>query len=195
MFDRLRRISAPAENPVALSEVKQRLRIDINDADEDADIEMMIADAVARIDGPHGVGIAMVSQQWELRLDYFPYIIELPLYPVISVDSITYVDGNGTEQTVAAVDYQTDIYSNPARIKPAYAHTWPTPRADLATVKVTFTAGYGAAADVPADLKQAILLTIGHAYAHRESVTMGNPEVLPEGAQSILNRYIAGQMA
>ena len=35
-------------------------------------------------------------------------------------------------------------------------------------VQIRFVAGYGAAAAVPEDIKEAMLLIIGHLYAHRE---------------------------
>jgi uncharacterized phiE125 gp8 family phage protein len=187
MFNRLRQVSGPNGSPVNLADVKHRIRVDINTTAEDNDIQRMIDDAVARIDGPHGTGIVLMEQQWELRLDAFMPVIEIPLYPVLSIDSIKYDDRDGNEQTLSQSDYEADIHSNPARIIPA--QDWPETKDGMAVVRVTFTAGHSTADNIPADLKQAIYLTVGHDYAHRESVLTTRSYIVPEAVQAILDRY------
>jgi uncharacterized phiE125 gp8 family phage protein len=62
-------------------------------------------------------------------------------------------------------------------------------RADAVTIE--FTAGYGAAASaVPAEIKQAMYLMIGHWYENRESVNVGNiVNELPFAAQALLEPF------
>jgi uncharacterized phiE125 gp8 family phage protein len=68
---------------------------------------------------------------------------------------------------------------------------WPaTACYNYGAVQVTFVAGYGNAAAVPADLKAAIKLLVGHLYENREAVTLGAmPAELPLGFASVTNRY------
>ena len=92
-------------------------------------------------------------------------LIRLPLGKVSSVTHLKYTDANGALQTLSAsTDYQTDLYSQPARIMPAYGASWPTVRADtFNVVTARFVAGYGSAAtDVPGPIREAILLAVGH---------------------------------
>lgn len=195
MWDRLYRVTAPAALPVSVADAKTHLRVD--HATDDALIQRLIEAAVGAIDGPPGIGIAMVSQVWRLSLDSFPCsVIELPLGPVLTVDSITYVDTAGATQTLPSGDYQTDITRNPARIAPAYGKFFPSTRLGLNAVKVQFTAGFGAASAVPSDLKSAILLIVGNLYTNRDATVLGAAVAqLPMGVDAILDRYRVGQAA
>tara|TARA_R110002050_G_scaffold179110_3_gene312316 strand:- start:1401 stop:1991 length:591 start_codon:yes stop_codon:yes gene_type:complete len=58
-------------------------------------------------------------------------------------------------------------------------------------ISITYTAGYGASAsDVPQEIKQAILLTIGNWYANRESVVVGRIATeLPLNVKWLLDTY------
>lgn len=86
------------------------------------------------------------------------------LPPLQSVTSITYVDGAGATQTLAADQYTVDAASIPARIAPAYGVTWPSTREQHNAVRVRFVAGYGDAADVPQCIKLWMLQRIKHAH-------------------------------
>jgi uncharacterized phiE125 gp8 family phage protein len=68
--------------------------------------------------------------------------------------------------------------------------TWPATEAREDAITATFRCGYGdAAADVPASIRQAIILTVGHLYEHREASTMLKLEVLPLGVASLVSKY------
>lgn len=166
-----RLVTAPASLPVTVSEAKAHLRVD--HSDEDALIEGLIRAAVSHLDGRTGVlGRCIVTQTWELILDAFPFdAIEIPLGPVASVTSISYVDVNGATQTVSAETYYVDTSSLSAWIVPD--DFWPETMDTANAVTVRFVAGT-AAADVPAALKQAILLLIGSWYENRAAVNVGN---------------------
>jgi uncharacterized phiE125 gp8 family phage protein len=49
---------------------------------------------------------------------------------------------------------------------------------------VDYTAGYGDAADVPADLRQAVLTLVAYWYEHRDSVTTA-----PVGFERLIAGY------
>lgn len=200
MWNRLNRVTAPAGLPVGLAEAKAFLRVD--STSEDALIESAIEQATAYVDGPNGIGRALVEQQWDLRLDCFPWgRIVLPLVPVRSVDEITYTDTAGSTQTLASSRYIASVAREPATIEPEWNENWPSVRLVADAVKVRFTAGYEPGtgsqygANVPADLRAAILWLVAHIYENRVPATAESMGSLPLSVESILSRYRAGAVA
>jgi uncharacterized phiE125 gp8 family phage protein len=129
-----------------------------------------------------------VSQQ------YNSYV-ELPMGPVSSVAQVTYIDGEGAEQTIASSDYVLDDYSNPARLYTAFGSSWPTAQNSANSSRIRYRAGYDLPADspnpnpIPFSIVQAMKLIIGHLYENRENTTDANLELLPLGAMTLLDRY------
>lgn len=175
--NRVTRISAPTSTVVTLAEAKAHLYISHDD--DDATVSLAIDAATAFIEGPNGVGVALLDQSYRLSLDHFPASIPLPIWPVKEVTSITIAG-----ETIDPASYSTDTDSNPAAI----ATKSPRNLCERGSVKIEFVAGFGDAADVPADLKQAVLLLVGHFYANREEVG-DQKHALPLGATTIINRY------
>lgn len=182
---RLKRITAPTA-VVTLTDVKDHLRID--GTAEDTLLQRYIDAATDAIEGPYGVGVLLGSQQWEFYQDCFTNTIRLPLYPVISVDEIRYIDEGGTEQTLDTSVYQVDTVGNPARIRVAYNESWPPTRSgDLNAVTVKFTGGY---ASVPEALRAAVILWVTHMYEIRQPFVVGtNVGEVPYAVEELLNRY------
>lgn len=185
MWNNLRRVVEP-ELPLPLEVVKLHLRED--SSEPDYEIDAMIRAAAAVIEGPEGAGLALNSQQYTLSLPLFPYEIELPIHPVVSVDSITYVDPDGATQTVATSLYEVDLIRG--RVRPVQDQSsWPSTDTVYNAVVVTFTAGFD---PLPQDLEQALKLIVGHWYIHRETAgeTTDKPmREIPMGAESIIARY------
>lgn len=137
---------------------------------------------------------ACITQIWDLKLDQFPESddrIILPKAPLSSVTSITYTDTAGVSQTWSASLYTVIAPSGPecapGHIEPAYNEYYPSTRSIPDAVTVRFTAGYGAASAVPAGIKSAMKLMIGHWYANREAVNIGNStSELPLAVASLL---------
>jgi uncharacterized phiE125 gp8 family phage protein len=166
--------TAPALTPITLAEVKAHVRVD--HSDDDAMLQTMIDAAVSYVDGYSGVlGRCMIEQTWELYYDAFPCgDLLIPLGKLISVTSVEYVDPV-TELYVSwdAANYEIDNVSLDGWVIPV--NGWPIIMDTSNAVRVTFKAGYGAtAADVPAAIRQAMMLLIGHWYYNRESVVLGH---------------------
>ena len=189
-------VAAPTVQPLTLDETKAHLRVDTTD--EDALIDRLIAAAVADIDGADGwLNRAIMTQTWDLSLDGFPNAgkrqIRVPLPPLQSVSSITYIDTEGATQTLATSVY--DVFgiggSQPAQIAEAHGESWPSTRQQPDAVTVRFVAGYGgAAADVPQDIRHALLLIIGHWYARREETITGTIITkVPMAAGALLGKH------
>jgi len=141
---------------------------------------------------------ALVTQTWDLLLDCFPTeLIRPPKPPLQSVSSINYVDANGVTPTLwAAAKYIVDApegeQAERGRITLAYGEVFPVTRDIANAVTIEFIAGYGAAGNVPQGIKQAMLLMIGHWYANREAVNVGNiVNEIPMSATALLWGYRA----
>lgn len=156
-----RRTTEPAAEPITLAEAKLHLRVD--HADEDAYITGLITSA--RLMCEQRTGKTLISSGWTAYGDEFTDTLELPNPTVTSVASISYVDVNGTTQTLDASTYRVDVISDPARIKPVTE--WPETDDRMNAVTVVYTAGYANANAVPAPLKQWMLLAIGDMYENR----------------------------
>lgn len=151
--------TAPTTEPLSIADIKEHLRIDDSVTDHNTELAALII--VARKYVEEVTRRGLITQTWDYWLDRFPFgdrEIELPRSPVSSVDSITYVDENGTEQTWASSNYTVDTDSEPGRIYLAYNKRWPAIRSQRKAVKIRFVAGYGDAVDVPDDVIHAMKL-------------------------------------
>lgn len=191
----LRIITPPPAEPLTLAEVKEHLRV--TTTNEDSIIAAYLAAARQSIEGPDGfTGRAFVAQTWELVIDEFPTAeVKIPLPPLREVVSIKYDDGNGDEQTLDPSLYYVDDVSEPGWIVPVTAG-WPSTLDAINAVRVRFTAGYAPdtgvsptdyGANVPDNIKSAILLLVGSLYENREEVVAGTTLTeLPWGVEALL---------
>lgn len=164
--------AAPATEPVTLAEAKSHLRVD--GTDDDTLITELIKGARQLVEG--NTGRSLITQTWRLTLDRFPRndeAIQLERPPLISVESVQYVDTNGATQEMATADYIVDTSHVQGEVALAYDKTWPDTRAQRNAVLVNYTAGYGAASAVPEALKAAIKLRLGDLYENREASVIG----------------------
>jgi uncharacterized phiE125 gp8 family phage protein len=165
----LKLITPPAVEPIGLEEIQNFLRID-SEPDVTILTDMIIT---ARKQAEIITGRQLITATWELRLDRFAEILELPRPPLQSVSSVKYLDEAGTEQTFT--DYLVDDYSEPARVLPAYGYTWPVAQAVPNAVRIVFICGYGDAdTDVPEPIRNWMKTFIGSLYENRETVFIGN---------------------
>ncbi|KAB2787784.1 hypothetical protein F9K97_07545 [Brucella anthropi] len=153
------RTVAPATTPISLAEAKAHLRVEHDD--QDALITAQIEAATSLLDGHVGIlGRALVTQTWQQDLAGFAARMPLPLSPVSAVVSVSFFDTSNVQQMLDAGLYalQTDARGTCVILQPG--QSWPAtyPRPDA--VSITFTAGYGSASDVPAPIRQAILLIV-----------------------------------
>lgn len=155
-------ITPPAEEPVALADLKEHLKID--GAEEDALLSALIVAARQSIEARFQ--IAMVSQSWRLALDEAPARpLTLPLSPVASVDVVGAVRNGVTEALApAAYDAQAGLVGRVRFNAPAAGDP-------LGGVVIVFTAGWAGAAATPAELRHAVKILAAHFYEHREGET------------------------
>ncbi len=187
----LKLVTAPTTEPLTMTEAKTHLRVDYTDDDG------LIANLITVTRGAVETVTrrALITQTWDWTLDAFPAGRDLivPLPPLQSVTSITYVDIDGNSSTVSASDYYVDTVSEPGRIRLKSGTSWPSVTLREANgVTVRFVAGYGGINAVPARIRHAMLLMMGHLFENRENVTAipgGKLDVIPHGAESLLATY------
>lgn len=176
-------ITPPATEPVTLTEAKAQARVEHTALDDLITIFIKSSREAAE----HLTGRAFITQTLDLKLDAFPVAeIELPKPKVISITSVSYIDTAEATQTVSSANYSLDSGNSPGWVLPAQDYSWPS-TADVANaVTVRFTAGYGAAGDVPSSIKQWMLMQIAAAVRNAEAFSAGiNVHELP-------NRYVDG---
>lgn len=181
-------VTAPASEPITLAEAKLHLRED-GTAQNDLITAHIIA---ARQLAENDTGRSFVSQQWRLTMDDFPRDgspIRLERPPLVSVQSITYVDSTGVTQTLAASEYVVDVSTLYGEVVLAYGAAWPNVRAGRGAVTVNYTAGYGAAAAVPEAIKAAIKLMVADLYENRESAIVGTIHTDNPVVRALLSAY------
>lgn len=182
-------VSAPATEPVSLTEAKLHLRVD--STADDSLITALITAAREYVEA--FTGRALITQTWDYILDAWPSgdEIVIPLPPLQSVTSVTYRDSDGNTSTVSSSTYTVDTDSEPGRVVLLTGYTWPsTTLYAVGGVRVRFVAGYGDnASDVPQALRQAMLLLVGHWYENREDATTANVRPIPLGAQMLMWPY------
>ena len=185
------RTVAPDVEPVALEDAKAHLRVD--HGDEDGLISGLIAAAVAHFDGLGILGRAMVTQTWAQSFQYTRTWERLEVGPFKSLVSVEYYNAGNQLQTADVADFETRLSGDHVIIGPKINAAWPSIYSRPDAVKVTYVAGYGdTAADVPASVRQAILLTVGHWYENREAVTEGVYTALPMAVDSLIGAERVG---
>jgi len=153
------RTVAPATMPVSLAEAKAHLRVDHGDQDDL--ISAQIRAATAWLDGWSGIlGRALITQTWRQEFGRFADHLPLPLAPVTAIDSISYFDAGNVQQVLDPGLYALHTDAFGAHVVPQSGNAWPATCRRPDAVSITFTAGYGAAADVPEPIRQAILLIV-----------------------------------
>lgn len=187
MWSGIKVTTPPTVLPISIVDLKQRLKIE--SPDEDDALAAMLDSAIGMVDGPDGIGYALMEQTWQKSMDCFPQVILLPGAPVKSVSSVTYVSADGTTQTLDPTEYRVDVSCEPARITPAYGKSWPSIRHVTGAVMVSYVLGKAVAADVSAPMVTAVSMIAGTYFANRELPTEKQVSVLPFGAVDILKNH------
>lgn len=125
---------------------------------------------------------------WQAVWDRWPCdgIFYLPFPPLVSVQSVKYIDAGGTLQTLATSYYVLDLISEPGRIR--FVQTPPQSDDRPAAIQVNYTAGHSAATLIPAVTRQAIRVLAQTWHENREAVAAGNMGQVPLSVTDLLNQ-------
>ncbi len=165
--------------------------------EERALVEGYIAAATAWLDGPAGwLGRSLGEQTLELATCHL-CDRRLPCGPVVSIESIPYLDRAGDEQVLPDTGYRLLADGS------IYAERWPAVTETPESVRIRYVAGYPdrqetpeegadpvAVSTVPEPIRQAILLLVGQWFDHREAVSVSAASApMPFAVDSLLSPY------
>jgi uncharacterized phiE125 gp8 family phage protein len=180
-------ITPATSEPLTTSDVKDFLRVD--SSDEDTLIGVLITAARSMAEA-YTMRILMTTTIEEFYDGFPDYrnprdrdILYLSRGPIQSITSVKYVDTLGDEQTVSSDNYRTDLVSEPARI--SSDNGWTATKDTVNAVVVRYLCGYSSSSDVPAPIRQAMLLIIGEMYEKRQD----SIKRLPTAAEYLMNPF------
>ena len=188
----LRVVTYPTQEIVTLAEAKAWAKVDTTA--DDAIVAILIR--AMREHAESLTGRALVSRSLELRMDAFPGgagAIELPHPPLSAVDYITYIDGDGAEQTLegSPTQWQLDTVSEPGRVTPLHGESWPSTKGDtLGAVRVGFTCGYTSMQSVPATARLWMQARLATYYNLREQIIAGVDSLPRDFVDGLLDELI-----
>jgi len=166
-------VSAPAQEPVTVTELAFNLRLVVTDATDYTGPELnLLARLItaAREDVENYIGYAVIAQQWRVHYAQASEGESLALCRYLqSIDSIKYYDINNAQQTLDPNDYQM---VNNQKTGSVLIKSIPTMAERPDALEIIFTTGQGQdAASVPGAIKQAIIMLASHYYQNREATS------------------------
>jgi len=182
-------LSGPAAEPVSLDDAKAYLRLDSDD--EDALVTTLVTAARLHVEG--ATGRALLTQSWRLVLDDWPSVglLRLPVGPLQSLTAITAYDINGDPVTLSTDGVLWDAQAAPSLLYLPAGFGDGVVLRPFQGVEIDYVAGYGTdPADVPATLRQALLLLVAYWFENRDAVVLaGSGSVIPSGFDQLVGPY------
>lgn len=133
-------------------------------------------------------GRKFVSQTWKWFPSDWPAgdRMRVPFGQLSSVTHIKYTDTADTQTTFSTSYWSYSTNHDPGVIALKYSESWPsTTLRPLDPIEIQFVCGWPTAADVPAELRAAILLFAGHLYENREAVNVGDTAQVASAALAL----------
>lgn len=187
-------VTGPTSEPITLIEARQQCKID--DTTDDGLIAGYILAAREFVE--NSTHLRLVTQTLDYTVDFnWPSVrvgsycrtrIELPVQPVASITSVSYVDSAGATQTLTVTSQYVAYLKGPvAYIEPAYGVSWPSVRWQPEAITVRFVAGW-ANSDCPHTIMQALRMLVRHYDANREAFVAGTLTEVPLGVEALLSQ-------
>jgi uncharacterized phiE125 gp8 family phage protein len=167
----------PIDGEAVLPLAEARAQVRVMHNAEDALLSALRDAAVGHVERESGVILAPAQFRWLLRS--FPGRVDLPLRPVVAINSVTYLDTDGIEQEYPGARLVG------GSVYPATSGHWPCAYHYAA---VTFTAGLDAPTDAP-ELIAAAKLMIGHLWENRSASSERAMAELPLGVDALIGTY------
>lgn len=174
-------VAATQSLVLSLADAKASARID--HADDDVVVLSMVATAIDHVENV--CGIRLGAQTLVVMCDAFTDFAKFPVAPVASISSITYIDTDGAQQTLAGTVYELRANQLEVSIALKYEQLWPKIQPG-SRITVTCVAGYSA---IPASITRALTMHVGHQYENREAVTAESMSATPMGFDDLLVNY------
>lgn len=149
-------IRPPTVLAVTMEQAKRNLRVDDDDLD-DLIGEVWLPGIISALE--HEIGQCLMEQTWEVTVDGVSDTIRLP-HPVISIESVTYLDVDGVRQELAPSTWRLSRSRYWTVMSIVAGSCWPA-----TAVTVRLVCGYGStAANTPANIRLYILAKLVEQY-------------------------------
>lgn len=110
----------------------------------------------------------------------------LPVQPVLAIEDLTYIDGDGEEQVVAPADYRLITSADgAAAIELADTFQWPSVASRSDAIRLDWSSGYDSIDDVPPLAKQAVKAALTMLWG---DLTPSEMEAWEKSARDLLGR-------
>lgn len=155
--------------PITLEEAKHHLNVVYDD--DDAYISSLIIAARRVAEGK--LNRTIVQRVLDVAFSSWGRMV-LPKPPFVQIESVSYFDADGNEQTLEPDQITVTTRREPAclTLSPLFRPNAPTLANQDEAIIVRYTAGYPVG-EVPQDIIHWMKLQIGSMYEHRESVIAG----------------------
>lgn len=151
--------------------IESALDLRISDTSEHPYLDSLIKGAAAYAGGRDGiVGKSITTQVWSLKLNNFYNVINLPMSPVKSVNSISYFDETNNTQVFDPTKYLLYADEDNACIQIKQGEVFPNVAVRQDAVEIQFTTGYTI---VPENINRAIRMLVAHWYEIRYEMVLG----------------------
>lgn len=178
------------EAALPLEAMKAQLRLGTGFGDEDVQDALIagyLRAALAAIEGRIGKALFLRGFRWQVACWRAAGAQALPMAPVRAISALTIVDATGARMTVDPARYALvpDLHRPRLRAKGAALPAIP----EGGRAEIAFQAGFGAAwSEIPADLRQAVLLLAAryHEFRHEAAMEAG---VMPFGVGPLIEPW------
>lgn len=179
--------TAPTDEPVTAAEAATWLRE--TDSSRLTTIGELVDSAIAELEREYWTQFCTAT--WDQYFDAWPASrFLLRKNPVISVSSVKYTDHDDTEQTVATSVWEQADENGRGIVRLKHDQMWPSDcRGHQDDIVIRYTAGYGAAAAVPAPIKHALKVWIAAAYAFPDGVSTLRLSQPPIAVENLMAPY------
>jgi uncharacterized phiE125 gp8 family phage protein len=177
------------DEALPVAELKDHLRLGSGFAEDDLQDSLLasfLRAAMAAIEG--WTDKALISREFRLTLQDWktPERQPFPIAPVLSVESVHFADAEGSITSPLTGWRLIKDMTEPLLVAVA------RPFAGIpstGSVEIQFVGGYGPSFDdVPADLRQAVLLLAAHYYEYRDETALSEG-CMPFVVTALLSRY------
>lgn len=165
-------IGLDVQEPIGLDEAKNHLNIALDDHARDEDVQRWIKEARQQLE--QDTGLALPLQTARIAIQQFPSFrawLNLPIWPVRSVEALAYVDRDGAEHDLldSPSDFVLSSIERPARLGLTETSNWPTSARKFNPGTLEVLAGWETRAAIPRPLILAMKKLIGDFANFRES--------------------------
>ncbi|MEP2470245.1 head-tail connector protein [Roseobacter sp.] len=178
------------DTALPVEEFKAHLRLGTSFGQDTAQDEVLagfLRAAMAAIESRTGKILMTRPFSWSLTFWRDRDTQVLPVAPISGLTRLLVVARDGTTTQVDASQYWLERDSQRPRVRAVGACLPMIPQGGSAVFE--FEAGYGAAwVDLPADMRQAVLLLAAHYYEYRDETAVSDGS-MPFGVSSLIERY------